>query len=155
MDELTMDEMVPIMLEVLESGAEFRLGPKGRSMLPSINEDTDSVMLASPNDLRIMDAVLYRRKTGNYVLHRIVAEHGDFYDMCGDNQTVIEKDVPKSSVLAKLTGVYRNGEYIPATDASYVNGIKRLYRKKPIIRLIQRIKSKVRTLLKKAETVAK
>ena len=72
-----MDDLVPIIREVLEMGSEFRLYPRGRSMLPTIVEGKDSVMLAKPTEVAVWDAVLYQRAAGQYVLHRIVAEHGD------------------------------------------------------------------------------
>ena len=135
-----MDDLVPIIREVLEMGSEFRLYPRGRSMLPTIVEGKDSVMLAKPTEVAVWDAVLYQRAAGQYVLHRIVAEHGDYYDMCGDNQLVIEKNVPKTALIAKVTAVYKDGECQKVTDPAYQKKIRRLYAAKPLRRVTAAVK---------------
>lgn len=139
-EKIHMADLVPIICEVLDSGSEFRLFPRGRSMLPTIVEGRDSVMLAPPENVTVWDAVLYRRENGQFVLHRIVAEHGDFYDMCGDNQLDIEKNVPKTALIAKVTGVYKGNVYHSVTEPEYRENIRRLYRKKPLGRVLHRIK---------------
>ena len=48
-----MEDLVPIIREVLETGSEFRLYPRGRSMLPTIVEGQDSVMLAKPTEVAV------------------------------------------------------------------------------------------------------
>lgn len=135
-----MEDLVPIIREVLETGSEFRLYPRGRSMLPTIVEGQDSVMLAKPTEVAVWDAVLYQRANGQYVLHRIVAEHGDYYDMCGDNQLVIEKNVPKTALIAKVTAVYKGDECQKVTDPAYQKNLRRLYAAKPFQRAVQAAK---------------
>ncbi len=136
----SMKELMPLICEVIDSGAEFRLYPRGRSMLPTLVEGEDSVILVSPDELRRMDAVLYRRDNGQYVLHRIVRDHGELLDMCGDNQVLIEKGVPRSSVLAKVKAVYKKDVRIEANDPAYQKEIVRLYAKKPFGRAVLAIK---------------
>jgi len=41
-------DMEPIIREVLDSGGEFELAPRGTSMLPLIKEGRDTVTLVSP-----------------------------------------------------------------------------------------------------------
>ena len=135
-----MEDLVPIIREVLETGSEFRLYPRGRSMLPTIVEGKDSVMLAKPTEVAVWDAVLYQRADGQYVLHRIVAEHGDCYDMCGDNQLVIEKNVPKTALIAKVTAVYKGDECQNVTNPAYQKNLRRLYAAKPFQRAVQAAK---------------
>lgn len=135
-----MEDLVPIIREVLETGSEFRLYPRGRSMLPTIVEGQDSVMLAKPTEVAVWDAVLYQRANGQYVLHRIVAEHGDCYDMCGDNQLVIEKNVPKTALIAKVTAVYKGDECQNVTNPAYQKNLRRLYAAKPFQRAVQAAK---------------
>lgn len=136
----SMKELVPLICEVIGSGAEFRLYPRGRSMLPTIVEGEDSVILVSPDELRRMDAVLYRRDNGQYVLHRIIRDRGELLDMCGDNQVVIEKDVPRSHVLAKVKAVYKKDVRIEVTDPIYQKKLARLYAKKPFGRALLAVK---------------
>ncbi len=139
-EKIHMADLVPIICEVLDSDSEFRLYPRGRSMLPTIVEGKDSVMLARPENADVWDAVLYRRANGQFVLHRIVAEHGEFFDMCGDNQLDIEKNVPKNALIAKVTGIYKGSVYRSVTDPDYQESVRRLYAKKPFKRAVLRVK---------------
>lgn len=133
--EMNIESLAPIIQEVVSSGSQFRLYPQGKSMYPTIVEKKDSVMLESPRDLKVGDAVFYRRENGQYVLHRIMKVRKDSYDMCGDNQVSIERKVPAESVIAKMTGIFKNDVYINTEDASYKKQIKALNRKKALPRL--------------------
>ena len=130
MEEISIKDLVPLIEEVIESGTDFQLFPKGTSMNPHIIEGEDSVILTKPVDLKIYDAVLYKRDNDQYVLHRIVAEHGDYFDMCGDNQFYYEKNIKKSSVIAKVTGIYKKNELIDVSSVAYRNKIEIFYHKK-------------------------
>jgi hypothetical protein len=103
-----MAELYPLMSEVLASGGEFRLYPKGTSMLPLLREGRDSVVLVAKKALKKQDICLYRRKGGEFVLHRLVDLDKEGNPVfCGDNQTVREYGVPVESVLAVVSAFYR------------------------------------------------
>ena len=135
-----MEELVPLIVEVIESGATFRLYPHGESMMPTIKQGEDSVELAKPNVLNKYDVVLYRRECGKYVLHRIVNIRGDMYDMCGDNQLEIEKDIPKASIIAFVPAIYKGDQRVDTNDEKYLKEVKKLYREKTGQRFIGAIK---------------
>ncbi len=137
---IPMEELVPLIVEVISSGQEFRLYPRGKSMLPTIEEGKDSVALALPSSLQTMDAVLYVRANGQYVLHRIVALRENDCDMCGDNQCAIEKGVPRTSILAKVTAIYHGECRVEVTDRSYQRKLRRVYAKKPFGRILLSVK---------------
>ncbi len=147
MAEISISEIAPVIIEVIESGAEFRLNPRGRSMYPTIIEGEDSVVLAKPVNLKVRDAVFYRRENGQYVLHRIVKIHDGLYDMCGDSQIDIEKDVPESCIIAKMTGIYKKDVYFRTDDKEYANKIKIFCHKKAIKRFLYRVKRRVKKIL--------
>lgn len=67
-----MKEMVLLIEDVISRDGEFRLYPRGTSMLPLIRQGKDSVVLVKPGLLSKNDIVLYRRRNDKYVLHRIV-----------------------------------------------------------------------------------
>ena len=140
MFKINMEELVPLIKEVIDSGAVFRLYPRGESMLPTICQGEDSVDLAKPSELKKYDIVLYQRECGKYVLHRIVNIRGDLCDMCGDNQLEIEKDIPASSIIAFVPYLYKGEKMIDTSDKGYLNKIKILYLKKSGHRLISKIK---------------
>lgn len=107
--EFNLEEYISLIKEVIESGGEFRLFPRGTSMLPLLRQGTDSVGLVDPPlKLKKHDIILYRRKNGQFVLHRIIKVNndGEFF-LCGDNQTNIESGIYQADVLAFVSCVYR------------------------------------------------
>lgn len=108
--EFKLDEYISLIREVIESGGEFRLYPKGTSMLPLLRQGIDSVgLVESTARLKKRDIVLYKRKSGQFVLHRVLKVNNDgSLSLCGDNQTEIESDIYASDVLALVTCVYRS-----------------------------------------------
>ena len=68
-----LEALMPLILEQLEAGKNVRFSPRGISMLPMLRQGVDSVVLSPlPSRLKKYDLPLYRRKSGQYVLHRVV-----------------------------------------------------------------------------------
>lgn len=106
MISLHMNEMVGLIEEVVSTDGEFRLYPKGTSMLPLIRQGKDSVILVKPSLLSSKDIVLYKRSNDQFVLHRIIKINGDDLILCGDNQSELEKGIKSTDVIAKVKAVY-------------------------------------------------
>ena len=138
--KLNMKELVPLVTEVIESGATFRLYPRGESMLPTLCPGDDSVDLAKPALLKRYDIVLYKRECDKYVLHRIVNIRGDLYDMCGDNQLEVEKGIPKENIIAYVPAIYKGENRIDTDSQEYLKEIKKLYDKKKRQRIVASVK---------------
>lgn len=139
--KLKMEELVPLIIEVISSGSSFKLYPNGQSMLPTIVAGEDSVELSAlPSVLKKYDIVLYKRDNGQYVLHRIVRVGKDCFDMCGDNQIDIEKNVLKKDIIAYASAIYKREKCISTDSKAFIYDAVTLYRKKRIKRLINRIK---------------
>lgn len=120
MFELSVDEYIPLVSEAVSGGGEFRLYPKGTSMLPLIRHGVDSVLLTAVNEPKKNDIVLYRRENGQYVLHRIVKlDKGGSYSMCGDNQTVVEHGITRSQMIATVSVVYRGERAVSLSSLAY------------------------------------
>ena len=102
-------EYLPVISEVIESGGEFRLYPRGTSMLPLIRQGVDSVVLVKKNEkCKKRDVILYRRANGQLVLHRIVKmEKNGAYTLCGDNQTYLERGIVQEDIFAVVPAFYR------------------------------------------------
>ena len=106
--------LLPVIEEVLSRGGEFELHPRGESMLPAIREGRDTVMLsrAVPPYAR-GDLLLYRRKNGVLVLHRVVkVERDGTLTMRGDNQLTCERGIPSEQVIATVKRYFRNGHEV-------------------------------------------
>ena len=108
MIEYSLEEYMPLIKEVVESGGEFRLFPRGTSMLPLIRQGRDSVALVAVDTIRQGDVLLYRRKDGQYVLHRLVRkDRNNALTFCGDNHFLKEPGITRNQILASVTAVYR------------------------------------------------
>lgn len=105
--EVRLELLMPIMQEHLAAGRIVRFGPKGTSMLPMLRQGIDTVEISPvPATLKKYDLPLYRRESGQFVLHRIVTV-GDTYTCIGDNQFAFETGVKHSQMLALVTAFYR------------------------------------------------
>ncbi|MBR2010909.1 MAG: S24/S26 family peptidase [Clostridia bacterium] len=118
--QYTMEELYPLLLEVIESGGEFRLWPRGTSMLPLLREGKDSVLLVMPLHCQKHDICLYRRADGAFVLHRLMKfeKNGDPI-FCGDNQTALEYGVSREQIIARACAVYRGDRRISVSSRKY------------------------------------
>ena len=118
--QFDMAELYAVILEVIESGGEFRLFPRGTSMLPLLREGKDSVLLTAPKALKKQDICLYRRGDGSFVLHRLVKFKGEGEPVfCGDNQTALEYGVPREAIIARVSAIYRGERRVSPTSIFY------------------------------------
>lgn len=93
----------------------------GTSMLPFLRSQKDLVVIEKKGAARFRkyDAVLYRRRSGQYVLHRIVKVCPDSYTFCGDNCAQREPGITDDQTLGVLTAVIRNGERLDVNAPAY------------------------------------
>ena len=95
---------------LLETVDQLPLLISGNSMSPFLVHGRDTVFLTKVDrHLRRGDIVLYRRKTGAYILHRICAVRGDTFSMVGDAQTEIEHDIEREQIYALVCAAVRKG----------------------------------------------
>ena len=109
-NEFYLADAIEVIEEVLASGGEFRIYPRGTSMLPLIVQNRDSVVLKRNlnGKLKKNDIAFYRRKSGQFVLHRVMKVCDDgTYVMCGDNQTDLEKGIEGEQIIAYVSQLYR------------------------------------------------
>ena len=118
-ETVSMDELVPLFQAQLSAGQSVRFSPTGTSMLPMLHHGTDSVVLSPvPEKLRKYDLPLYKRRNGQYVLHRVVAV-GDTYTCMGDNQFVPEPGLAHEQMIGIVTAFTRNGREYPVRHKGY------------------------------------
>lgn len=92
----------------------------GDSMHPLIRQDKDILIIEKPNGrLKKYDVPLYKRDSGQYVLHRILKVRENDYVICGDNRYSKEYGITDRHIIGVLTAVVRNGKEIPVTDMRY------------------------------------
>ena len=92
----------------------------GTSMLPMLRQKRDLLIIEEKvGRLKKYDVPLYRRDSGQYVLHRIVKVCADSYVLCGDNQWRREYGVTDEQIIGVLTAFVRDGQEIPVTEKRY------------------------------------
>ena len=94
---------------------------KGDSMMPLIKQDRDLLVIEPVHGrLKKYDVPLYRRDSGQYVLHRILKVRENDYVICGDNRWSKEYGIEDRHIIGVLTAVIRNGKEIKVTDWKYL-----------------------------------
>lgn len=123
-----LNDLWPIINEVISSGGEFNFKPNGISMLPLIRPGVDTVTLVAPQEVKKGDIVLYRRDNGKFVLHRIMFVRKKDLIMRGDNQKYLETGVRRDQILAHVKGIVKDGAQVDLTSVEYKKYVKSLYR---------------------------
>ena len=89
-------------------------------MMPLIKEGRDVLVIERQEGrLKKYDIPLYRRASGQYVLHRIIKVREDSYDICGDNRAEIEHGVTDGQILGKLVMLIREGRELSLDSTRY------------------------------------
>lgn len=119
-----LSDMMPVLLETIESGGVFRMVTAGISMLPLLRNRKDTVVLKKPSfPLKQYDIPLYLRADGHFILHRVLKVESDLseniYTMCGDNQLYMEHGVTDKDVIAVVDHIIRNDKVILKNSFSY------------------------------------
>ena len=116
----------------------------GDSMYPLIKPRDLLVIKKVTAPLKKNDIPLYKRDSGQYVLHRIVKiKNGEYY-ICGDNRAFIERGITDRHIIGVLTDIVREGKTIPVNSPEFKSYVKLL----PLRRSIIRIKNKGGLLIK-------
>ena len=146
--DVTLQQVMPVLLEQLSAGNSVRLYPKGTSMLPMLRQGVDSVLLSPlPERLKKYDLPLYQRKSGQYVLHRICGA-GETYTCIGDNQLEYEKGLSHDQMIAVVTAFYRGEKAFEVTKPSYQIYCRFWHYTRPVRRLWRGGKRFLRRCLK-------
>lgn len=117
----SLENLSSIFLALLDENIDITLTITGNSMNPLVTHKRDSIVLTNCNkfNLKRGDIPLYRRSNGQYVLHRIIKVNKNSYNLCGDNQYIIEKNLPKENIIAVVKAFERNGKIYSCNDFTY------------------------------------
>ena len=131
-DRITGDEFCAVMTEAFARGQQLRFTPTGVSMLPMLDGKNDTVTFAPPPPrLKKYDVAFYRRKSGQYVLHRMVGFTRDGgYIFSGDGQFYYEYGITDEEILALTVRFTHAGKEHSTDDLSYRIYIRRMMLKK-------------------------
>lgn len=108
----------PLAKEII-SGRPVVTMTSGDSMEPLLyHRSTRVVIWKAEGPLKKGDLPVYRRPSGQFVMHRIIRVDDSYYYTRGDNRIGLEP-VPKDWVLGIVTEIYRKGHHIYVTDWQY------------------------------------
>ncbi len=137
---ISIKDMIHAIEEDLEDGKEVAFKPKGRSMLPFINAETDEVIIKK-GPIKKYDVVLFEYND-KYILHRIILKKKGVYTLRGDNCISSESDIKKESIIGKVIGIKRKDEIIDVNARPYRLKVKLWVKLHPVIIFLKRIKNR-------------
>lgn len=92
----------------------------GDSMMPLIRQGKDLLIIEKVNGRpKKYDVPLYKRDSGQYVLHRILKVRKNDYVICGDNRWGREYGIQDRHIIGVLTGIIRDGREVSVNDKKY------------------------------------
>jgi hypothetical protein len=107
--------------EELQQNGKLIYTNVGDSMMPLLRQNRDLMIIEKPNGrLKKYDVPLYKRDSGQYVLHRILKVRKDDYIICGDNRWSREYGITDGHIIGVLTGIVRDGKTISVQDKKYL-----------------------------------
>ena len=100
------------LLALMEETGTVPLVISGYSMTPFLMHRRDTVYLSKVGrPLKKGDMILFRRDSGDYILHRILRAENGVFTLVGDAQNWLEQ-VREDQVLALVTAVRRKGRLL-------------------------------------------
>lgn len=118
---VSLNDAIPIMLDMLKNGNTVSLVVKGNSMFPFLISGRDKVLLAPvTSPLKKGDIVLYKNRNGKYALHRIskIDKQGNL-EIIGDGQLVADYPVCFDNIVAKVERITRKGKELYNKSATW------------------------------------
>lgn len=105
---------------ILERDGKLAYTCRGVSMRPLLRQGRDIVILQKKTAQRCrrLDTVLFLRRNGQYVLHRVLKVRDGAYWIVGDN-CMSGENVQEEQILGVLTGIKRGKRTIRVTDTGY------------------------------------
>ena len=150
---LSLEQLFPIIEEKLSCGGEVTFKPHGISMLPLLRQGKDSITVGKldkkPSRL---DVIFYRRKNGQFVLHRIIGKDNNGYILCGDNQFAKEHGVTDDMIIGIMTAFYRGGTRVETDSSRYLMYCRVLWARRIYLHmksLVRRVLGKLKRMIKK------
>ena len=100
----------------------------GNSMEPMLKNRQNPIVIGKlTRKPKKNDVVLFKRDTGEYVLHRIVKVYKDGYYIRGDNRAGGDREITDRHFVGILLGYYDGDRYIDCeTDENYKRYVSRL-----------------------------
>lgn len=114
---ISTQKLIPFMQELLSQGKNVAFTVTGGSMSPFLADLRDSAVVSPVKfPLEKGDIVFYRRRNGDYVMHRICRIKDGKYYMVGDAQTEVEGPLDEEQIFGVINEVTRKGKKVKKGD---------------------------------------
>lgn len=124
----TNEKKITTIEETIETTGFTIMTVVGDSMMPLLRQGIDTVKIVpAPKKLKKYDVPLYKKPSGQYVLHRIVKVNEDGYMTCGDNRFFYEF-VPFDWVIGVADKFYIGEKEVSTEDPDYKKYVKEVRR---------------------------
>ena len=128
--------------DILNTKGELIYTNVGDSMFPLIQpRDLLIIKKWDGAPLKKYDIPLYKRDSGQYVLHRVIKVRKHDYVLCGDNRHWKETGITDRHILGVLTAIVRNGETISLDTPHYRRSARKLFFRRLKMKFKDRIES--------------
>lgn len=108
---------LPVLQSLLAEGNEVSLLLTGSSMTPFLADKRDTILIRRPQGaFRRGEMVFYRRRSGQYIMHRIHHIGSDGLYLVGDAQWEIEGPIAPEQVFGEIFSVIRKGTRVGPGD---------------------------------------
>lgn len=118
-----MSECFEAVFPLLREGYRLKICPVGNSMIPFLRGERDDAVLFLPPDGYVYkknDIILFRTKSGMYVLHRVCRAGGNCVYTLGDGNTAMEGPISREEIVALTEYIIRKGKIIRSDDRRYI-----------------------------------
>ncbi len=115
----------------------------GVSMYPMLRDRRDTVVISRLSERAEKYDVLLYRRSGSYVLHRVIKVLPDSYVIRGDNCVIREYGIKDADILGKLTKFYRGNEEMDMNGFRYKLYSRLIVFFHPLVSLKLRVKAKI------------
>lgn len=136
-------EYVTVLKEMVDNGMEVSMIVTGTSMEPFLIHNRDRIYFKKPEgSLKNGDMVFFQRKTGEYVMHRIIKAGNKNYYLAGDHQTCLEGPIEETQIFAKVVSVERAGIWLSEENLSwkfYAVLWRRLFLLRKVVNKLKRV----------------
>ncbi len=127
----------------LQNGQSVVSGTKGRSMEPLLKQGQTKVIIRPLEDRpQKGDILLFLRRDGKFILHRMIGETQRQYLLRGDHEVFVNR-ANKRRILGVVSEIYRKGRWFSVTDLRYRIYVRVWMALFPIRRSWYRLKEKI------------
>ncbi len=118
--KVTLEEILPVLEEILGRDGEVTFTPNGNSMRPMLYSGRDTVTLKKiDRPLKKYDLPLYRNLYGKFILHRVIGRNKYGYIMRGDNLLKKEYGITDDDIIGKVVRFTHGGKEYSVNSFSY------------------------------------